>query len=60
MEHEPKNSLPQAARYPLFMLGLIILLVGELAAYGGNAGVHAEAVIAVLACIFMVLSVALR
>ena len=60
MEHEHKHSLPKALRYPLFMLALLILLVGEFSAQQVDAGNDLRAAVAVVAMIFMVLSVALR
>lgn len=60
MKHEPKHSLPKALRYPLFMVALLILLVGEYSAQQVDAGNEVRAAVAVLGMIFMVLSVALR
>lgn len=59
MEREKKGISP-AVRYPLFMVGLLILLVGELSAVSAHAGVDAEAAVAAVGYIFLVLSVALR
>ncbi|MDA4122054.1 MAG: hypothetical protein OK456_02600 [Thaumarchaeota archaeon] len=42
------------------MIGLIVLVVGELAANAAQASLDAEAVIAAVAFAFLVLSVALR
>ncbi len=60
MEREPKHSLPKALRYPLFMVALLILLVGEYSAQQLDAGNETRAAVAVVAMVFMVLSVALR
>jgi len=60
MEKEARHRLPKAARYPLFMIGLLVLLLGELSAYSVDAGLDVMAGLAVVACVFMVLSVALR
>ena len=60
MENERKARISPAARYPLYMIGLVVLILGELGAYYARAGVDAEAVIAVVGYLFLVLSVALR
>lgn len=59
MEREKRRVSP-AVRYPLFMVGLLTLLIGELSAVSVHAGVDAEAGIAALGYIFLVLAVALR
>jgi len=60
LDREPKNRLPKAARYPLFLIGLLILIIGELSAQAAQAGVDAQAGIAILGLAFLVLSVGLR
>lgn len=60
MHHESKHSLPKALRYPLFMIGLLILIVGEYSAQEAGAPNDARAAIALLSMLFMILSVALR
>jgi hypothetical protein len=57
MEKERKNLIPKAARYPLFLIGLLIIILGEL----GSGYVHAadttEAGLAVIGFIFVIISV---
>lgn len=60
MEKEPKNQLPKSARYPLFLLGMIVILVGELAAQSMNAGLQTETLIGGLGFVLIALSVLLR
>lgn len=60
MHHEPEHSLPKALRYPLFMIGLLILIVGEYSAQEAGAPNEARVIIALLSLLFMILSVALR
>jgi hypothetical protein len=56
----PGNAWVQAARYPLFLLGLVILVIGELLARSAGVGVDGEAAVAVVGFLFLVLAVALR
>ena len=55
-----KGLLPPGARYPLFLVGLLILIVGELGAVSSGASTDTEAGIAALGFLFLVLSVVLR
>jgi len=50
----------QTARYPLFLLGLVILIIGELVALSSGAGAGVEALIAIVGFLFLVLAVVLR
>jgi hypothetical protein len=60
LEREPKRRIPPSARYPLFLAGLLILIVGELVALSVHAGVDTEAGVGALGYVVLVLSVALR
>jgi hypothetical protein len=60
LDREPKNRLPKAARYPLFMVGLLILVFGELATYASHAGTDVGAGVALIGYAFLMLSVVLR
>jgi hypothetical protein len=60
MEKEPRHRVPKAARYPIFLLGLLIIILGELASLSYNAGTQMEAAVAGLGFFFLILSVALR
>lgn len=60
MEREPKHRVPKAARYPIFLLGLLTIILGELASLSYNAGTQTEVAVAALGFFFLILSVALR
>ena len=60
MEKEPRHRVPKAARYPIFLLGLATIILGELASLANNAGTQTEAAVAALGFFFLALSVALR
>jgi hypothetical protein len=60
LEREKKARFPSAARYPLFLLGLLIIIVGELALLSFRASVDDEAGVGAVGFILVVLSVALR
>ena len=60
MEKEPKNRLPKSARYPLFLVGLVILIFGGLVGMQMSAPAPEEAGIAIIGFAFVVLSVLLR
>jgi len=55
-----KQRMPKRARYPMFIVGLAILLIGSLAANSVGATAPLVAVIAMVGFAFMVLSVAIR
>lgn len=60
LEKEPSHRVPKAARYPIFLVGLLIIILGELASVSYNAGTQTEAAVAALGFFFLLLSVALR
>lgn len=60
MEREPRNRIPKAARYPLFLVGLIILVFGGLGGIQVHASSEVDAAIAVVGVAFVLLSVVLR
>lgn len=60
MEKEPKHVLPKGARYPIFLLGLLTIILGELATISFNGGTEMEALVAVVGFVLLILSVALR
>jgi len=60
MEREPRHRVPKGARYPIFLLGLVTIILGELASVTYNAGSQTEAAVAALGFFFLILSVALR
>ncbi len=60
MHRETKHGIPKALRYPLFMIGLLILVAGEYSAQEAGAPNDARVVIALFSMLFMILSVALR
>jgi hypothetical protein len=52
--------LRKGARYPIFLLGLLTIILGELASLSYKAGTQTEAAIAALGFFLLILSVALR
>lgn len=60
MEKEPSHRLPKGARYPIFFLGLLTIILGELASVSFKAGTQTEWVIAVVGFVLLILSVGLR
>lgn len=60
LEKEPRRRVPKAARYPIFLLGLLTLILGELASVYYDAGTQTEAAVAALGFFLLILSVALR
>ena len=58
MERATPPSLTKAWKYPLFLLGLVILVLGELAAGSMGATPNEEAAIGALGLAVVVLSVA--
>jgi hypothetical protein len=60
MEKEPSHRVPKGARFPIFLLGLATIVLGELASVYYNAGSQTEAAVAALGFFLLILSVALR
>lgn len=52
-----KARMPKTARYPLFLLGLAVILVGGIAAYVYGATATALAVVVVVGFALLVLAV---
>jgi hypothetical protein len=52
--------MPQRARYPLFLFGLLIIIFGNLGAHFQNLGLGVAAPLSVLGFALIVLSVAIR
>jgi len=59
LERERRPLFRRAWKYPLFLLGLMILIVGELAAGSAGAPANEEAAIGALGLAVLVLSVIL-
>jgi predicted anti-sigma-YlaC factor YlaD len=60
LEKEPRHAFPKAARYPLFLIGLAIIIFGGLAGVYVHAADTTEAGIAAVGFIILILSVVLR
>ncbi len=60
MKKESSHRLPKGARYPLFFLGLLTIILGELASLSFNGGTETEVAAAVVGFVLLILSVALR
>jgi hypothetical protein len=60
MEKDPKYRVPKAARYPLFLVGLVIMIFGGLGAGYAHASDTVEAGFAAVGFVFVMLSVVLR
>ena len=52
--------MPKKARYPLFVIGLAIMLIGSIAANSEGAGASDIAAIVIVGFVFLILSVAIR
>lgn len=52
--------MPSAARYPIFFLGLMIMIVGGLAALSLNAPLNVDVILAVVGFLLLAISVAIR
>jgi len=52
--------MPQRARYPLFLLGLLIIIFGNLGAHFQNLGLAVAAPLSVLGLLLLLVSVAIR
>ena len=59
MDKESKH-FPKGARYPLFLIGLVIIVLGLLYAKSTNLSLDAEAAIGIVGFIFLLLSVVVR
>jgi hypothetical protein len=59
LEKETRPRFRKAWKYPLFLLGLVILILGELGAYSTGAPANVEAAIGALGLAVLVLSIAL-
>lgn len=57
MEKEKKGMLPKAARYPLFLIGLIILIGGGLGGQMVNFSTTTDFIVGAVGFIFLMLSV---
>lgn len=55
-----KSFMPAIARYPFFFVGLLVLIVGGVAALRVNAPLNADVVIAVAGFLLLAISVAIR
>ncbi|MDA4120973.1 MAG: hypothetical protein OK404_01030 [Thaumarchaeota archaeon] len=55
-----KQRMPKRARYPLFLLGLAIILFGGVAANTKGASPYAEAGVVAAGFVFLLLSVVVR
>jgi hypothetical protein len=52
--------MPKGARYPLFLLGLLIIIIGELGAQIINAPASVDIAIGVIGFTFLILSIAIN
>jgi|HubBroStandDraft_4_1064222.scaffolds.fasta_scaffold4948150_1 hypothetical protein len=59
MERESKHRFRKAWKYPLFLLGFAVLILGELGAHFLSAAANDQAAIAAVGLAILVLSVAL-
>ncbi|MGI0079933.1 MAG: hypothetical protein ACRECH_09945 [Nitrososphaerales archaeon] len=55
-----KNLMPSVARYPIFFLGLLIMIVGGLVAMQVGAPLSIEVVLASVGFVLVAISVAIR
>ncbi len=55
-----RQRMPKSARYPLFLLGLVVILVGSIEANSLGAGISALVAIVATGFALLVLSVAIR
>jgi len=60
MEKERRSGFRPIFRYPLFLLGLLIIVIGGFIAIDYRAGTDVDVAIAVVGFLFLFLSVALR
>jgi hypothetical protein len=60
-QHQPtKNVIPRDFKYPLFFLGLFVLVVGELGAQQLNLSLEIRVVIAVVGFLLLMLGIVLE
>ncbi len=52
--------MPKGARYPLFIIGLAILLVGSIASNAAGAGASLIGAVVLVGFVLMILSVAIK
>ncbi len=57
---QKKNYMPAVLRYPIFFVGLLILIVGGVVALRLNAPLNTDVVLAVVGFILLAISVAIR
>ena len=55
-----KQRMPKSLRYPLFLFGLVVVLVGGIGAYDLGATPTSLAVVAVVGLLLMLASVAVK
>jgi hypothetical protein len=60
LEKERTYGMPQRLRYPLFLAGLLIIILGNLGAHFQNLGAGVAAPLSVLGFVLVVISVAIR
>ena len=58
MEKERRSKIRPVFRYPLFLIGLLIIVAGGILAIHFGAGTYVEVMVAVVGFAFLVLSVA--
>jgi hypothetical protein len=60
-KHDPtKNLIPRDFKYPLFFLGLFILVIGELSAYKLAMSLDTEVAVAVVGFLLLFLGIVLE
>ena len=52
--------MPSMARYPIFFLGLLVLIVGGIVGIRVNAPVNVDLVVGIVGLLLLLLSVAIR
>jgi hypothetical protein len=52
--------MPKAGRYPLFLLGLLVIIFGNLGAHYLGMGIVVEEAVSVVGFLFLLVSVAIR
>jgi hypothetical protein len=60
LEKEPRHAVPKVMRYPLFLVGLLILIVGGVGGVYAHVPDTTEAGFAAVGFVFLLLSVILR
>ncbi len=59
MEKEHKSVIPKVAKFPLFILGLAIMILGGLGGHTINVSASSEAAIVGIGFVVMILSIIL-